>query len=1229
MNTNNIKKYAPQARNDFRDAVIQKLTTLGIAADKKGNLQIAEAETIGETVRYGQFDYPLSTLPRRERLVKRAREQGFEVLVEHCAYTWFNRLCAIRYMELHGYLEHGFRMLSHPETPTAFEVLDHVPEVAEALLPENKAQLVEMKLSGNQDEALYRELLLGQCHALHHAMPFLFEAVDDEAELLLPDNLTRTDSILRGLVDDIPEEDWEQVEVIGWLYQFYISEKKDAVIGKVVKSEDIPAATQLFTPNWIVQYLVQNSVGRQWLQTYPDSPLKDKMEYYIEPAEQTPEVQAQLAAITPASIEPESIKVLDPACGSGHILIEAYNVLKNIYEERGYRGRDIPQLILENNIFGLDIDDRAAQLSGFALLMMARQDDRRIFTRDVRLNIVSLQESLHLDIAKLWQQLNFHQQVQTGSMGDMFAENTALTQTDSAEYQLLMRTLKRFVNAKTLGSLIQVPQEEEAELEAFLDALYRLEKEGDFQQKGAAKTFIPFIQQAWILAQRYDAVIANPPYMGGKGMNGELKEFAKNNFPDSKSDLFAMFIERGFLWLKNAGFNSMVTMQSWMFLSSYENMRTNILDNFTIETMVHMGNGVMKIAFGTNATIFRNTHTPFYQGTFSYTESDNINEHGYPKEFPVKNERLKNATADDFKKVPGTPIAYWFSPKASDNCKNFPSMSSFSDAKSGMSSCNSDLFLRHWFEVSLYKINRFSETHEDAQNSGKKWFPYNKGGGNRRWFGYNNIVINWNNNGSDIKEFVVNNPQDPNTTHWSRRLFNLEYFFQYGFTWSAVTSGRFSCREISIGTIPGTGSKTIYGLTSSLGKIIFSLLNTKVSSYYLSAFSPTLNFEAGDVGKIPVIESINSEKLNCQELVIISKHDWDSFEDSLDFKEHPLLQRSLRLSTLNSTYHFLQSERLKTVQKVQHLEEENNRLFIDSYGLEDVLTPDVPINEVTLTSNPYYRYGGTKTDEELHFMLQCDTIAELLSYTIGCQMGRYSLDREGLVYAHEGNKGFADLVAEGAYKTFPADSDGILPLMDDEWFEDDVTSRVKEFVRTVWGEEHLQENLEFIAESLCLYAIKPKKGESALETIRRYLSTQFWKDHMKMYKKRPIYWLFSSGKEKAFECLVYLHRYNDATLSRMRTEYVVPLLARYQANIDRLNDQLDEASGGEATRLKRERDSLIKKFSELRSYDDRLRHYADMRISIDLDDGVKVNYGKFGDLLADVKAITGNAPEVI
>lgn len=1203
MNTNNIKKYAPQARNDFRDAVIQKLTTLGIAADKKGNLQIAEAETIGETVRYGQFDYPLSTLPRRERLVKRAREQGFEVLVEHCAYTWFNRLCAIRYMELHGYLEHGFRMLSHPETPTAFEVLDHVPEVAEALLPESKAQLVEMKLSGNQDEALYRELLLGQCHALHHAMPFLFEAVDDEAELLLPDNLTRTDSILRGLVDDIPEEDWEQVEVIGWLYQFYISEKKDAVIGKVVKSEDIPAATQLFTPNWIVQYLVQNSVGRQWLQTYPDSPLKDKMEYYIEPAEQTPEVQAQLAAITPASIEPESIKVLDPACGSGHILIEAYNVLKNIYEERGYRGRDIPQLILENNIFGLDIDDRAAQLSGFALLMMARQDDRRIFTRDVRLNIVSLQESLHLDIAKLWQQLNFHQQVQTGSMGDMFAENTALTQTDSAEYQLLLRTLKRFVNAKTLGSLIQVPQEEEAELKAFLDALYRLEKEGDFQQKAAAKAFIPFIQQAWILAQRYDAVVANPPYMGSKGMNGELKEFAKNNFPDSKADLFAMFIERGFLWLKNAGFNSMVTMQSWMFLSSFENMRKNILNKFTIEAMVHMGNGVMKIAFGTNATIFRTLSSKNLKGKFYHISQDDISPNGTPFSFPSKKNRKSTMSSKEFHSIPGKQILYWITPSLAEMFNSGLNFGNMSTAKKGVTTGNNDKYLRLWHEVSIDKTSMF------CKENSATWYPVTKGGKYRKWYGNKDYLINWKNNGFEIK----NSP--------GFELRNESFFFQEGLTWGDVSSGDFSMRyHDEKGLFEGRGPMAF----ADEYEYILGFMNSNIAKAFLKLFCPTLTYNVGDVVKVPLshIPSHIKEKIiiNTKRIKELTKDDYNSYETSWKFKKSHLISgKSIRENTSLSIQKYM-----AITNSVLDREESNNSLFITAWGLSSEITHKVDYKNISLNCNDHYLYGY-----ESFAKRNSDIISNFLSYTIGCQMGRYSLDREGLVYAHEGNKGFADLVAEGAYKTFPADSDGILPLMDDEWFEDDVTSRVKEFVRTVWGEEHLQENLEFIAESLCLYAIKPKKGESALETIRRYLSTQFWKDHLKMYKKRPIYWLFSSGKEKAFECLVYLHRYNDATLSRMRTEYVVPLLARYQANIDRLNDQLDEASGGEATRLKRERDSLIKKFSELRSYDDRLRHYADMRISIDLDDGVKVNYGKFGDLLADVKAITGNAPEVI
>ena len=1214
MNTNNIKKYAPQARNQFRDAVIQKLTTLGISVNKKGTLQIADAEIVGETVRYGQFDYPKSTLTRRDRLVKRAHEQGFDVLVEHCAYTWFNRLCAIRYMEIQGYLDHGFRMLSHPDNPTGFEVLDHVPEVAEALLPEKKAQLVEMKLSGNQDEAIYRELLLAQCHALHRAMPFLFEAVDDEAELLLPDNLTRTDSILRGLVDGIPPEDWEDVEVIGWLYQFYISEKKDAVIGKVVKSEDIPAATQLFTPNWIVQYLVQNSVGRQWLQTYPDSPLKGKMDYYIEPAEQTPEVQAQLAAITPASIEPESIKVLDPACGSGHILIEAYNVLKNIYEERGYRARDIPQLILENNIFGLDIDDRAAQLSGFALLMMARQDDRRIFTRDVHLNIVSLQESLHLDIARLWQQLNFHQQNKTGSIGDMFAENTALAHTDSAEYQLLMRTLKRFVNAKTLGSLIQVPHKEEAELKAFLDALYRLEQEGDFQQKAAAKAFIPYIQQGWILAQHYDAVVANPPYMGSGGMNNELKEFAKSNFPDSKTDLFAMFMQHAFSLLKENGFNTQINMQSWMFLSSYEPLRDWLLDNKTFIAMAHLGARAFGQISGeivqTTAWVICNRHEKNYRPDFFRLTDGNEKQ----KQTNLINRKFHfhNIIQENFKKIPSSPISYWVTEKITNNFQLGTPLYKISEARRGLASGNNEKFIREWTEVNKNSISILN-----IENANCKWFIHNKGGEAKRWYGNNSLIINWENNGHAIKNQEAKTSGDRG---W--RATSEEFYGKDGITWGGLTNAFLTFRWSDYGALFDTNKGPMM-FPQENAYYLLGFLNSPLAIEYCKLLNPTISFQNADINRIPFFlpshDTNNKIKEKVLECIDIAKNDWFNYEFNWGFKENPLLRVRSSIQLAFDSYKEKSNE---YILKTKDIQLEINKHFCELGGLD---LNDYN-NDIHLLCNESYRYNESDNKES---RFKSDTLSELLSYIIGCMMGRYSLDHEGLVYAHEGNKGFAELVDEGAYKTFPADNDGILPLMEDEWFDDDVTSRVKEFVRTVWGEEHLQENLEFIAESLCLYAIKPKKGESALDIIRRYLSNQFWKDHMKMYKKRPIYWLFSSGKEKAFECLVYLHRYNDATLARMRTEYVVPLLARYQANIDRLNEQVDGASGGEATRLKRDRDNLSKKFNELRSFDDRLRHYADMRISIDLDDGVKVNYGKFGDLLADVKAITGNAPEVI
>lgn len=1225
MNTSNIKKYAPVARKQFRDAVMQKLTTLGIEADKKGNLQIAQATDLGDSVRYGQFSLDKSLASRRERLVKRAEKQGYDVLVEHIAYTWFNRFCAIRYMELHGYLDHGFRMLSHPTLEGGFEVLDHVPEVADAL-ELDKARLVEMKLAGDRDEELYRELLLAQCHALHGAMPFLFEAVNDDIELVLPDNLTRTDSILRGLVDIIPEEDWEQVEVIGWLYQFYISEKKDDVIGKVVKSEDIPAATQLFTPNWIVQYLVQNSVGRQWLQTYPDSSLKGKMPYYIEPAEQTPEVRAQLAAITPSSIEPESIKVLDPACGSGHILTEAYNVLKAIYEERGYRTRDIPQLILENNIFGLDIDDRAAQLSGFAMLMLARQDDRRILGRGVRLNIVSMQES-KLDIAELWTKLNFHQQVQRGSMGDMFAEGAELANTDSSEYKLLIRTLSLFTSAKTLGSLIQVPHGDEGTLKTFLDGLYRLAVEGDIQQKEATIELIPFIHQAWILAQRYDSVVANPPYMGRKYQTLDVKKYLKDNFLGYEKDLFSAFITRNLELCKEGAQLGFMTPFVWMFLSSYEKLRSHLIDSETITSLIQLeysgfdGATVPICTF----TLRKGSVSDFIG---SYIRLSNFR--GAINQSPKALEAINNhncgwfykAQSSEFKKIPGYPIAYWAT-ESERNAFSLPRLSDVGAVKQGLLTSDNERFIRRWFEVSLKNVG-FNMTREHSARSKRKWFPINKGGDYRKWYGNQDFVVNWANDGEELHRTIVEK-YDYLNGNSGLVLKKTNPYFEEAVTWTDISSSYFGARYMPHGFLYEKGGSCAY--YNNLNELL-AIFCSKVSTRLLSYISPTLHFQVGDIGNLP-IKKIHNNTLGklVDDAISMSKKDWDQSELSWGFTESPLLIHPHDdISSNYRDYYNFCEDLTKNLEKI---EVEINEVVIKEYELDDVLDSNISRDSITINSNISYRY---KIDGNLNAENRfcSESIVELVSYSLGCMMGRYSLDREGLVYAHEGNKGFAELVAEGAYKSFPADEDGILPLMDSDWFDDDVTARVKEFVRTVWGEEHLQENLDFIAESLCLYAIKTKKGESSLDTIRRYLSTQFWKDHIKMYKKRPIYWLFSSGKEKAFECLVYLHRYNEGTLSRMRTEYVVPLLARYQGNIDLVNDQLKSAeSGASTTRLKKELDGLTKKFNELRNFDDRLRHYADRRITIDLDDGVKVNYGKFGDLLADVKAITGSAPEEI
>ena len=1173
MNTSNIKKYAPQARNDFIAAMRKQAAKYGITADS-----ILPAEQKGDLLLIGDQVFPLSVMKSRDKLIKRIQTSSFEQTIDYIAYSWFNRLCAIRYMECKGLLDHGRRVLSSADGSAGLPQI--LEECLDIDLPGlDASRVAELKLDGNKDEELYRELLLAQCHALNQVMPLLFEQVSDESELLLPDNLTKTDSLIRDLVSSIPEEDWSDVQIIGWLYQFYISEKKDQVIGKVVKSEDIPAATQLFTPNWIVKYLVQNSVGRLWMMAQPDSTLASEWEYYIQPAEQSDEVNAQLKQLIDVRISedgdtlnPESITVLDPACGSGHILVEAYDCLKAIYLERGYRSRDIPRLILENNLYGIDIDTRAAQLASFALLMKAREDDRRLFSNPPKLNIIALQDSQPERLEAFSQDLT----------------NTGIAQAD------LKELLDLFEHASTFGSLIQIPQTFAKKLPELESKLNTASESGDIFAQQSAQELLPLVQQAKLLAKQYDAVIANPPYMGSKGMNTALKDFARRAFPDSKSDMFAMFIERGFAWCKDSGFNSMVTMQSWMFLSSYEAMREKLLQDRTLSNMVHMGNGVMGIAFGTAATVMLNNHISNYAGSFSYCENDDVNEFGIPKQFPVQNERLKTAKPDNFKKIPGRPIAYWLTEKDRKVFTESVELKDISSIKQGLATCNNNLFLRAWQEVSILKVGFGNTDLEQAYCSAKKWFPYNKGGGFRKWYGNNEFLVNWEDNGLAIHDYS-NLPLD----YSGAPVRAKNFYFREGITYGLISSYGFSARRVYGGFIFDVGGSMIFPRLDITKLQAF--LCSKLVERFLQVLNPTLNYQVGDIQKLPILEkAFESVNSNFQKPIDIAKIDWDSYETSWDFTQNPIIRTNQ--SNLEQAFNTWQQQNANAVAEMKRLEEENNKLFIEAYGLQDELTPDVPDEQITLT----------RADREKDSQ-------RLVSYALGCMMGRYSLDEPGLIYAHAGNQDFD----ASRYQTFPADADGIIPLTEMHWFEDDATHRIREFLTAVWGKDTLDANMLWLAESL-----DKKASETAEDTIRRYLASKFYKDHMQTYKKRPIYWLFSSGKQGAFQALVYLHRYNESTLARMRTEYVMPLISKMAAMVNSLQSEIENSdSAAEIKRKEKELQNLHKQQAELSSFEEKLRHYADQRITLDLDDGVKVNYGKFGDLLAEVKAITGGSGE--
>lgn len=1202
MDTGQLKKYAVQARRDFRDAVSARAKRIGVS-----DSNVQQYSVKGDLLIIGEQTFPKDYKAAFDALYREVAAKGFEQVIDETAYTWFNRFVALRFMELHDYFPHGLRVLSSTDEDPTPQILRN-PTQLSFTHSFNKKLAQELFEAGNKEEELYRMVLIAQCNELNLIMPFLFERVSDLSELLLPDNLLASDSIIRKLVSEIEEGEWSTgVEIIGWIYQYYISERKDEVIGSVVKSEDIPAATQLFTPNWIVKYLVQNSVGAYWLGTYPDSPLKSKMEYYITPAEQEPEVIAELKKITPTEINPETITVLDPACGSGHILVEAYDVLKEIYLERGYRPREIPRLILEKNLFGLDIDCRAAQLASFALLMKARADDRSIFSADhpVKLNVLEIVETdFNIDqaVQSLTKGKNVSiEQVEMPFMAKPTQGQLPLAAPGTLSPTELREFLELFKDAKTFGSLITVPDSIKGKVAGIRTIAEKFNRSGDIFEQMYGRRVLRLCEQALILGKHFDAVIANPPYMGSKFYNSNLKTFIATYYSESKADLYGCFTSRALKITKPGGYASLITIPNWMFLSTFEDFRRLILHNAVISSLVHNGRGVFGSDFGSCAFVLQAFQSKRFKGIFRrlFAAQGEVNSNS---ELSTYFHSAKNllASSEQLDLIPGTPIAYWVTDGLRRIFKDSSALSDIAEPRQGMATADNTRFLRCWWEVSHLKIGFSFGSREEALESNRKWFPYNKGGDFRKWYGNNQFVVNWEKDGYEIRNFA------DETGYIRSRAQNTEFFFRPGITWTFVSSSKFGVRMSDRGFLFDVGGSSLFPAEQDI-EFLLGLLCSTISYEALKATNPTLNFQVGNVGQIPVARGI-SDKVRSDvvttvnKAVRLSKEDWDEFETSWGFQETPLVIDNEKCKLLSSAFLAYVNRKNANTEALRSLETNNNLLFIEAYGLEQELSPEVSEQEITL-----------------HRPNQLEDLQSYLSYATGCILGRYSLGKPGLAYAHAGNIGFNS----DNYVRFPADSDGVVPILDYPWFTDDITTRFREFLIACWGEDTLEENMKFVADSL-----EPKRGETPEETIRRYFCDDFFKNHLKMYKKRPIYWLFSSGKEKAFQALVYMHRYNEQTLSKMRTDYVLPLQGKMSNEEKRLDSQAESSSSpAERNRYKKELEKLKKKQAELRKFDELLHHYADKRISLDLDDGVKVNYGKFGALLAEVKQITGGNEE--
>lgn len=1168
MNKTAIKKFATEARRELISRVGQRALKYGISDKKVGN---PNDDSVN--------GHLLSSTEKKQRaaLIEQVKEKGYDQVMEEVAYTWFNRFSALRFMEVNGYLPTRVRVFTDENNAFKPQILT---EAIHMELDGLDMEKVYAYKEANDDDELYKYLLITQCNALNSVLPGMFQRLSDYTELLFPDNLLREGSVVHQMIELIDEEDWKDaVQIIGWLYQYYNSEKKDDVFAALKKNvkitkENIPAATQLFTPDWIVRYMVENSLGRLWVEGHPNDKvkfivdereggsgrgLKSNWKYYLEEAEQERDVQAQLATIREEykALKPEDILCIDPCSGSGHILAYMFDVLMQIYESYGYTAREAVASIVEKNLYGLDIDDRAAQLAYFSVMMKACQYDKRFLRRKVQPHVYAIVESNHVD----------------PNVVEYFCNG------DAKLKEAMDTIIAELHDAKEYGSIISVTQQD---WDAFYARFEEIRNESVMSiYTDEALGLRSIVNVAKAMAQKYHVVTTNPPYMGASGMSAKLSDYVKKNYPDSKSDVFAVFIEKCGQMAKKNSYQAMITQHAWMFLSSFEKLRTKMLQTVNIVNMAHLGARAFEEIGGevvqTTSFVICKNHVVNYKGEYCRLVEPTTQQ-GKEDMF-LAGENRYSADQTNFSKIPGSPGAYWVNSAVFDAFEKYPNLASLCAVKNGMSTTDNNRFTRIWHECDFRKIGFNCANAEESVASNCKWFPYNKGGEYRKWYGNMSVVVNWQDNGKEIKKAAEGAT--------GGRIVSQDYYFRRSASWSKVSSGDFALRMYPQGFLFDVAGPGVF-CDEETQYYILALLNSKLNILFLKELYPTMNYEMGQISSFPV----KNYKVIIDEIVRLAKGnvslartDWNNYENSWEFNRHPLLRK---VSTIAEAFNQWQAECDDRFNQLKANEEELNRIFIDIYGLRDELTPEVEDKDVTVR----------KADLERD-------IKSFISYAVGCMFGRYSLDVEGLAYA--GGEWDAS-----KYPTFAADKDNIIPICDDEYFEDDIVGRFVKFVEVVYGKDTLEENLKFIADALGSNG-QPK------DVIRKYFLNGFYKDHCKTYQKRPIYWLFDSGKENGFKCLIYMHRYQPDTLARIRTDYVHEQQARYRTAIADLENRLENASTSESVKLKKQVKKLNDQAAEIHAYEEKVHHLADQMISIDLDDGVKKNYEIFKDVLAKIK----------